>query len=265
MSPGEFKGVTLTSAGAVGVGRDPFRETAGADRVSKPSPPTTHVFSGHTNQSPAQAQPAEGRKLSLGSLILPVMSENLGYVRPVVPQLPTRASLVWFSYWRVSNGEVSRPAVAQGLGVGWAGGQALTVSAKTESLPSANWLNSFSSTESPNQSLTRICTGIRAPGTPSIGYWVPEKERDPQSPSESGCLSLQGLQAWAYQPDTSSVWALLEDFSEVHGLRNHTKTPSHQKRRLHSPHSGALCRDGPCRAQEPQSLLSHHILISVLS
>lgn len=52
-------------------------------------------------------------------------------------------------------------------GVGW---QALTVSAKTESLPSANRLNSFSSTESPNQSFTRICTGIRALGTPSIGY-----------------------------------------------------------------------------------------------
>lgn len=46
--------------------------------VPKPSLPTTHVFSGHTNQSPAQAQPAEGRKLSLGSLILPVTSENLG-------------------------------------------------------------------------------------------------------------------------------------------------------------------------------------------
>lgn len=60
------------------VDRDPFREMAGADGVSKPSLPTTHVFSGHTNQSPAQAQPAEGRKLSLGSLILPVMSENLG-------------------------------------------------------------------------------------------------------------------------------------------------------------------------------------------
>lgn len=73
-----------------------------------------------------------------------------------MPQLPTRASLVWFSYWRVSNREVSGAAVALGPGVGWAGGQALTVSAKTESLPSANWLNSFSSTESPNQSLTRI-------------------------------------------------------------------------------------------------------------
>lgn len=40
--------------------------------------PTTHVFSGHTNQSPAQVQPAEGRKLSLGNLILPLTSENLG-------------------------------------------------------------------------------------------------------------------------------------------------------------------------------------------
>lgn len=183
-----------------------------------------------------------------------------------MPQFPTRASLVWFSYWRVSNREVSRPAVAQGLGAGWAGGQALTVSAKTESLPSANWLNSFSSTESPNQSLTRICTGIRALGTPSIGYWVPEKERNPQSPSESGCLNLQGLQAWAYQPDTPSGWALLGDFSEVHGrLRNLTKISSHQKRRLHSSHPGALCRDGLCRDQEPHSPLSHHILTSALS
>lgn len=50
------------------------------------------------NQSPAQVQPVEGRKLSLGSLILPVTSEYLGYVRPVVPQFPTSASLVWFSY-----------------------------------------------------------------------------------------------------------------------------------------------------------------------
>lgn len=58
----------------------------------------THVFSGQMNQSPAQVQPVEGRKLSLGSLILPVTSEYLGYVRPVVPQFPTSASLVWFSY-----------------------------------------------------------------------------------------------------------------------------------------------------------------------
>lgn len=38
----------------------------------------THVFSGQMNQSPAQVQPVEGRKLSLGSLILPVTSEYLG-------------------------------------------------------------------------------------------------------------------------------------------------------------------------------------------
>lgn len=38
----------------------------------------THVFSGQMNQSPAQVHPAEGRKLSLGSLIRPVTSEYLG-------------------------------------------------------------------------------------------------------------------------------------------------------------------------------------------
>lgn len=73
----------MTSEGVVGVSggsnrAEAFRRECQSGRVPKPSQPTTHVFSGHTNQSPAQAQPAEGRKLSLGSLILPVMSENLG-------------------------------------------------------------------------------------------------------------------------------------------------------------------------------------------
>lgn len=46
----------------------------------------------------------------------------------------------------------------------------LTVSAKTESFPSAYWLNSFSSTDSPNQSWTRIWAGILGPIASSWGY-----------------------------------------------------------------------------------------------
>lgn len=38
----------------------------------------THVFSGLMNQSPAQVQPGEGLKLSLGSFTLPVTSLNFG-------------------------------------------------------------------------------------------------------------------------------------------------------------------------------------------
>lgn len=48
----------------------------------------------------------------------------------------------------------------------------LTVSAYTESLPSANWLKDLTSAASPNHSLTLIWAGILLHPTSSCGYWA---------------------------------------------------------------------------------------------
>lgn len=48
----------------------------------------------------------------------------------------------------------------------------LTVSANTDSLPSANWLKNFTSALSPNQTFSRIWAGILLFPPSSCGYWT---------------------------------------------------------------------------------------------
>ena len=79
----------------------------------------------------------------------------------------------------------------------------LTVSAKTESFPSAYWLNSFSSTASPNQSWTRIWAGILGPVASSWGYCQRQSLVSTPEEGVNGGCSGRGAGLGGYKAPTA--------------------------------------------------------------